>query len=30
MVIMDWETTSAHKYRIRLGFKQCGIILTKE
>ena len=27
---MDWETTSAHKYRIRLGFKQCGIILTKE
>ena len=29
-VIMDCRTTSAHKFRTRLGFKQYDIILTKE
>ena len=29
-VIMDCRTTSAHKFRTRLGFKQCDVILTKE
>ena len=29
-VSMDCRTTSAHKFRIRLGFKQYGVILTKE
>ena len=27
---MDCRTTAAHKFRIRLGFKQYDIILTKE
>ena len=27
---MDCRTTSAHKFRTRLGFKQYGVILTKE
>ena len=27
---MDCTTTSAHKFRIRLGFKQCDVILRKE
>ena len=27
---MDCRTTSAHKFRTRLGFKQCDVILTKE
>ena len=29
-VIMDCRTTSAHKFRTRLGFKQYDVILTKE
>ena len=29
-VIIDCRTTSAHKFRIRLGFKQYDVILTKE
>ena len=29
-VIMDCRTTSAHKFKIRLGFKQYNVILTKE
>ena len=29
-VIMDCKTTSAHKFRTRLGFKQYDVILTKE
>ena len=29
-VIMDRRTTSAHKFKIRLGFKQYNVILTKE
>ena len=29
-VIMDCKTTSAHKFRRRLGFKQYDLILTKE
>ena len=29
-VIMDCRTTSAHKFRTRLGFKQYDDILTKE
>ena len=28
--IMDCKTTSAHKFRTRLGFKQYDVILTKE
>ena len=28
-VIMDCRTTSAHKFRIRLGFKQYYVIITK-
>ena len=28
-VIMDCRT-AAHKFRTRLGFKQCDVILTKE
>ena len=27
---MDCRTTSAHKFRTRLGFKQYDVILTKE
>ena len=27
---MDCKTTSAHKFRRRLGFKQYDLILTKE
>ena len=27
---MDRRTTSAHKFKIRLGFKQYNVILTKE
>ena len=27
---MDYRTTSAHKFRITLGFKQYDVILTKE
>ena len=27
---MDCRTVSPHKFRTRLGFKQCDIILTKE
>ena len=27
---MDFGTTSAHKFRTRLGFKQYDVILTKE
>ena len=26
---MDWRTITAHKFRIRLGFKQWDVILTK-
>ena len=29
-VIMDCRTTSAHKFRTRLGFKHYDVILTKE
>ena len=29
-VIMDCRTTLAYKFRTRLGFKQCNVILTKE
>ena len=29
-LIMDCRTTSAHKFRTRLGFKQHDVILTKE
>ena len=29
-VIMDCRTTSAYKFRARLGFKQYDVILTKE
>ena len=29
-IIMDCRTTSAHKSRARLGFKQYYVILTKE
>ena len=29
-VIMDCRTTSDHKFRTSLGFKQYGMILTKE
>ena len=29
-LIMDCRTTSAHKFRTRLGFKQYDVILTKE
>ena len=29
-VIMDCRTTSSHKFRTRLGFKQYNVILTKE
>ena len=29
-VIMDCRTTSAHKFRTRLAFKQYHVILTKE
>ena len=29
-VIMDCRTKFAHKFRTRLGFKQYGVILTKE
>ena len=29
-VIMDWGTTSGHKFRTRLGFKQYYNFLTKE
>ena len=29
-VIMDCRTTSAHKFRTRLGFKQYDVIITKE
>ena len=29
-VIMNCRTTSAHKFRTRLGFKQYDVILTKE
>ena len=29
-VIMDWTTTTPHKFRTRLGFKQYEVILTKE
>ena len=29
-VIMDCRTTSAHKFRTRLGFKQHDVILIKE
>ena len=29
-VIMDCRTTSAHKFRTRLGLKQYDLILTKE
>ena len=29
-VIMDCRTTAACKFRTRLGFKQCGVILTKK
>ena len=28
-VIMDCRTTSAHKFRLRLGFKQYDVILNK-
>ena len=27
---MDCRKKSAHKFRTRLGFKQCDVILTKE
>ena len=27
---MDCRTTSAHKFRTRLGFKQYDVVLTKE
>ena len=29
-VNMDCRTTSTHKFRTKLGFKQCNVILTKE
>ena len=29
-LIMDCRTTSAHKFRARLGFKEDDVILTKE
>ena len=29
-VIMNCKTTLSHKFRARLGFKQCDVILTKE
>ena len=29
-VIMDCRTTASHKFRTRLGFKQCDVILTKK
>ena len=29
-VIMDCRATSAHEFRIRLGFKQHDVVLTKE
>ena len=28
--MMNWKTTSAYKFRIKLGFKQYDVILTKE
>ena len=28
--IIDCRTTSASKFRTRLGFKQCDVILTKD
>ena len=28
--IMDCKTTSAHKFRAKLGFKQYNVILTKQ
>ena len=27
---MDCRTTASHKFRTRLGFKQCDVILTKK
>ena len=29
-VIMDYKTTSSHKFRSRLGFKHYDVILTKQ
>ena len=29
-IIMDCKTTSAHKFRAKIGFKQYNVILTKQ
>ena len=29
-IIINFRTTMAHKFRARLEFKQCDVILTKE
>ena len=29
-IIINFRTTMAHKFRTRLEFKQCDVILTKE